>query len=589
MAIPLGWCLLVRLAGLPSPRLDPRPLLRRWRNRCRKLLPAAFLLLLMLAIVGGFVHPPNNYDAMNYRLPRAAHWLMAGQWEWITANNNNLNTRSAGAEWMLAPLIALTRSDRLLFLLNVIHFAFLPGLIFGFLRASGICARTAWSWMWIFPSGYCFALQAGGVANDLPAVVFALAAFDFGLRWKKCREYSHLTMSLLSAALMTAVKPTTLPLLLPYAALCFTMWKPALTLPLRSSLIALCCLLTSFAPTAAINHSKCGDWTGAAAENPLYGSVDPISGLIGNMVNAPLQNIAPPIFPVARAWNVWFAELFPKSLKERLGRCFEPRAANFGVTDIQGEESAGLGIGVFALLATSWIATRRNKKWQANKSHTIPRAIWCLFLISLLIYFSKTGMNTVARHIAPYYVFLAAPLLLGPENAAITRKLWWKTLVCVALSSTIAMAVITPSRPLWPADWLLNSYLKDHHSAVINRARDGYSIYSKRSDALGEMRDALPEHTRVVGLISHASGPESPLWKPYLKRRVVHIRPGDDINALKAEGMSHIIINTKDFLKCRGQTPEEWLAQHHGVVIHQTTIRPLVKEPPSEWWTVELP
>ena len=72
--------------------------------------------------------------------------------------------------------------------------------------------------MWLLPTAYCFALQAGGIANDLPAAIFALAAFDYGLRWKKSRNYEFSALSITSAALMTAVKPTTLPLLLPYVA-----------------------------------------------------------------------------------------------------------------------------------------------------------------------------------------------------------------------------------------------------------------------------------------------------------------------------------------------------------------------------------
>ena len=103
------------------------------------------MILFLLALLGGLLYALNNYDAMNYRLPKVVHWLMAERWEWIPANNNNLNTRSSGTEWMMAPLIAIFRTDRHLFLLNLIHFAFLPGLAFGFLKSVGVKARVAWS------------------------------------------------------------------------------------------------------------------------------------------------------------------------------------------------------------------------------------------------------------------------------------------------------------------------------------------------------------------------------------------------------------------------------------------------------------
>ena len=51
-----------------------------------------------------------------------------------------LNTRAAGFEWVCAPVIALTKTDRPLFLINVISFLLMPGLVFSLLRNR--CARA---------------------------------------------------------------------------------------------------------------------------------------------------------------------------------------------------------------------------------------------------------------------------------------------------------------------------------------------------------------------------------------------------------------------------------------------------------------
>lgn len=588
---PATWWILVRLCLVDTPRQPLAALLLRWRRRKRGWLPLGYASIVLLALIGGLLYAPNNYDAMNYRLPKVAHWLTAGGWEWIPANNNSLNTRSSGIEWMIAPMIALTRTDRLIFLFNFVSFLFLPGLVFGLLRGLGASGKSAWSWMWLFPSGYCFALQAGSVGNDLPAAVFALAAFDFGLRWRRSGAYANFALALASAGMMTAIKPTTLPLLLPFACLFFRMLRPVVIHPVKSLILIPLFALASFLPTAAINHWKCGDWTGAAAENPVYGSVDPASGLLGNLINAPLQNLAPPVFPFAKPWNAWFAGLFPDTLFERLSRCYEPRAARLAVTDIQGEESAGIGLGialVFGISILSAIFQFNCKATKGTPRGIPPGFLFLIFGTSLLVYFSRTGMNTVARHIAPYYVLLFAPLLLSPVHSQIVATRWWKFTAGLAVLSSLFMLVITPSRPLWPAGRFFAMLPQDSASPLLARAREGYFVYADRSDVLGALRDALPESARLVGCINHASGPEIPLWKPYLKRRIRHIRPTDDVNGLVKTGMRHVILNTKDFERHQRISPEAWLAAHQGTVIFRTFVRPLVKEPPSEWWAVEL-
>lgn len=591
LAIPAIWCLLARVAGISRPHLSELHFLNRWRVRKNQLLPLGFALLAGLALIGGLVHAPNNYDALNYRMPKVAHWLMAGCWEWIPANNNALNTRSSGFEWLTAPMISLLRSDRLIFLFNLTSFLFLPGLFFSLLRHLGASLRASRAWMWVLPTGYCFALQAGSVGNDLPAAMFALAAFDFGFRWRKNASYLCFALALASAAMMTAIKPTTLPLLLPFAVVFIGMWKPLLARPFASILLATLFALASFLPTAALNFHHCGDWTGAAAENPVLGQVEPLLGLAGNLINAPIQNLAPPIFPLAGKWNSAFPALFPQQFLDSLATCFEPRAANFGLTDIQGEESAGIGLGICVLWVFSILASLLSRN-QTITPTTTPKhylLLTVLFGTALLVYFSKTGMNTVARHIAPYYPFLIAIPLLAPTHDRVVRRPSWKWLAAAALASTVVMIVITPSRPLWPARWFFSTFTPQNPSPSLARAAAGFSVYAERADALGNLREALPATATLVGLLNFASGPELPLWKPYLHRQVRHIRPGESIKNLTEMGMTHVILNTKNFQTYMGLSPEEWLTAQNGITLKRQSIRMLVKEPPSEWWTVELP
>jgi hypothetical protein len=50
-----------------------------------------------------------------------------------------------------------------------------------------------------------------------------------------------------------------------------------------------------------------------------------------------------------------------------------------------------------------------------------------------------------------------------------------------------------------------------------------------------------------------------------------------------------VVINTDAFKERRGERPEQWMARLGGTLLLRREIRPLVKEPPSEWWLVEVP
>ncbi|MEP2777046.1 MAG: hypothetical protein ABJQ29_12695 [Luteolibacter sp.] len=592
VAIPLAWFALARIAGVNFPSPANFRFFRGIGKRIIRPLPAAFGLLAVLAILGGILYAPSNLDAITCRVPRVLYWLNEGRWHWIPANIESLNTRACGYEWLMAPLFAFFHTDRLLFLPNAISFLLLPGLVFSFLRHIGVEGRTAWKWMWILPSGYCFALQAGSIGNDLPAVTFALAAFNFGFLWKKSGNRSCLYLALLACGMMTAIKPTTLPLLLPFAVLFFGMWKPALASPLRSALLAVLTILASFLPTAAINQLECGDWTGAKAENPTLGTVEPLIGLAGNAVNLPLQNFAPPVFPFAKKWNAWFIGHFPEDFRAAMLRNFELNGANFAVPELQGEEWAGIGAGVSYLLLFSMLLGLRGRNSAPRKPGERVLRWWVLgglFGFAVLAYFSRAGMSTVARHLAPYYIPMFGVALLAVPQQKLVRKRVWNIAALLAVMSAIALVTITPSRPLWPAKWFFGKYGGEQSSRIIERLETGYMVYADRSDSLGELREALPDDVGIIGFMNFYAGPELPLWKPYLDRDVRHVRPTDSIPELEKSGMTHIVLNVRNFKEIMRITPEAWVRENGGTITDRSEVRVLAKEEPSEWWVVALP
>ena len=594
LVIPAAWILMARLIGLGWPPLPSSSTATRWRKRFSKPFPAAFLLLATLSFVGGFLYAPNNFDALIYRMPRVCHWLMAEQWEWISTTKNNLNTRSAGFEWWTAPMFAILRTDRLVFLINLVSFLFLPGLIFSLFRQMGVAHKVARAWMWLLPTGYCFVLQAASVGNDMLTAFFAIAAFDFGFRWKRSGAYSSFALALVSAAMMTAIKPVTLPLLLPFAVLFFGMWKPALSKPLKTAALAVLFALSSFLPTAIINIRHCGDWTGAAAENVKLGSVEPLIGIPTNIINTTIQNIVPPVFPLASTWNRIVPDLFPPSYIEANLRSFELGGARFSLTDFQGEENAGIGMGLSLLLILSLLLGLRFKSPRSLVSQdrctgrNARLIMGALFSIALLAYFSRAGMSTVARHIAPFYPFIFALLLSGRCQQAVISSRLWRWAAAASLIAALALVIIVPSRPLWPSRTLL-AQVNESSPRILQRAKTGYDVYSQRSDGLTPVRLALPPDASFVGYLTHSWSPELPLWKPYMKQRIRHILPTENLQSLKAEGLRYLILNTENFETHRKISPEKWVEQGGGIILKKIPLQLLAKFAPVEWWVVEIP
>ena len=158
------------------------PQTKEFSRRLRLPLPFCFGALAVLIFLGGAFYAPTHYVALTYHIPRVLHWLAEGRWHWIHTPVERMNYSGCDFEWLCAPLLLFTKSDRALFVLNFIPFLLLPGLIFSVFTRLGVRARVAWHWMWLLPTGYIFLLQAGSAGNDAFSTVYALAAIDFGCR-----------------------------------------------------------------------------------------------------------------------------------------------------------------------------------------------------------------------------------------------------------------------------------------------------------------------------------------------------------------------------------------------------------------------
>ncbi len=579
----------------------------KFRRRFRRSLPLAFALLSLLVLLGGFLYPPTNHTALTYRLPRVLQWLAHGHWFWIHTLNYRMNDRACGIEWLSAPLLLFTKSDRGLFLLNFIPFLLMPGLVFSFFTRVGVRPRVAWQWMWLLPTGYTFLLQAGSIGNDTFPTVYALAAVDFACRAWTSRRISDLWHSVLAAALLTGAKASNLPLLLPWFIALVPLFlsrgrepkgKSIKSIirswPLTTMLIILLGLLVSFLPTALLNIRYCGDWSGLSLERTGMDMKNPLVGIWGNASLFLLDNLVTPFFPAATWWNQHALAVLPKAVVTPLVANFE--ASFHYLWELPTEDWVGIGFGLSWLTVLALVAGwgrssapgARDWARQDALPPVIRRFIHLSAWVALLAYCVKSGMATGARLISPYYPLLLPLLLTGAKQAEIVRRRWWIASVWVVVAMAVPVLVLTPARPLWPACTILSRLQRQHPgSALIARALKVYSVYSTRADPLAAVRSLLPPDLAVVGFLARGDDPDISLWRPFGTTQVKHLLVSDSPADIRQRSIEYIVVGEFNF-GLSGTTFAAWQRQTGVELVATTNATVRVSEGPQPWYIVRL-
>jgi hypothetical protein len=589
----------------------PRIMLPRFR-RFRRPLPAIYLLLLLGSFVGGAIHPPNNYDMLTYRVPRLLNWLADGRWHWITGYIDRMNYSGTGFEWSALPLLLLARGTSLFFLINIVSYLFLPGLFFGFLRSFGVGRRTAWNWMWLFPAGLNFVMQAGSGGNDTVAVVYFLAAIVFAFRARTTGRAGDVFWSILAAALMTATKSSNLFLALP----CLVALIPSLPLLKRHVLATAAVLpvaiLSSLLPTLALNFKFTHDWTGSPGDPGHLRVHNPVAGLIGNGLQMAVINFAPPVMPVAGKWNAIAPRLLPGAVDRLLKRDFPRFSLHMG--ELPQEESAGLGFGLTAMAIISLAATviallkRRDLTTKAHEDTRMadggsasslisvsscafvvnPAAVILSGLAALLLFMALLGSESTARLASPYYPILIAPLLVHPVNGRMVRRGWWKFCAILAALMVVPGLILSPARPLFPAvRWTAALAARHPNNVAAGRAAVVYQVYADRADNLAPLRNYIPADARVVGIVGTLDTSETSLWMPIGSRRVVELVPGDSRATAAAAGIRFVVLEAAG-LEEQHSSIERFLAIFGGRIVGREKITLRAAERPGDWFVVDL-
>ncbi len=553
----------------------------------RRLLPTSFFLLAFLALLAGSIYSPNNFDALTYRLPRVLYWLQDNGWSWLHTINVRLNNRATGLEWLIAPQLSLLHTDRLLFLLNYFSFLLLPGLLFCLLRECRAQARTAWLWMWLFPTGYGYLLQSSSICNDAFATVYALSATTLGLRFSHHRKTRDLLFCLLSCALLTGAKASNLPLLLPVFLLLIFSWKSVLHAWRSILAITPPLVFASLIPVAYLNWKNCGDWTGTRLETSRFVSTAWI-GIVGNFSQTLAQNFSPPVLPNARALDSILQSLLPYFIREPLRQDFEG-GFTFGLGELPTEASS-LGFGVSLCLLVALIMSLNQWPLFWRTCNLPIRFFLITGPLSLIWFFTKTAIAGISRVVLPYFPIALAFILAASNWPRLHRSRFFRLTVLLNLFLAILTIVIDPSRPLWPAQTVLShSTSSPLIEKLRNRALSVYANYGSRSDVFASLRQLLPPNVSEIGFFNGGDDPISSLWKPYGSLIVREVTPKDNLASLQARGLHYIFAGERGLRENLPQTIEQWTTNLHASVVATTILYPAVSRGAEVWVLILIP
>jgi hypothetical protein len=565
------WAWLRKSAPARSRRQTRRSLWLRMRRRFGRPLPLLFLVVAVGGFVGGALHQPGNADAVVYRLPRVLQWLMAGQWHWIHTRDFRQNAVGCDVEWLWAPLILFTQSDRLLFLLNAASFLLLPGLLFASFRRLGVGGRAAWSWMWLVPAGWCYTLQAGSIGNDSLAAVYALGAVGFALWAGQTGNHAGLCVSVLAAALLTGAKQTNLPLLLPWLVAFVPCLRRFVSRPLIAAASCLVAALASALPLTVLNLYYTGTWSGWPAEQALQ-PASALVGIVGNTFALTVQNLVPPLFPWADAWNGVMARFLATPLGAHF-RSFD----GFGALHRAATETcAGLGLALCALtVATLWAA----RPAPLTAKPALGRLPWREKLLlwspwlALLVFMAKVGADRNARWLAPYYVLMFPLLIRGPRHCWVVRQRWWRLAAVLVMLCAVALTVLSRQRPLWPAQAVLG-HLRQAcpASPFLKQVYDSYTFESEWSSDHSPIRSLLPAGETRIGFACQGVA-EACLWRPYGSRQVIHVLDQESRAEIARRRLRYIIVNDRAVKHAGEPDIQAWLRRRGCVLVDSVPMR----------------
>jgi 4-amino-4-deoxy-L-arabinose transferase-like glycosyltransferase len=388
-------------------------------------------LLLAMVLTTGLASAPNNYDSMTYHLPRVMHWLQSQSVEHYYTPISRQLYQPPFAEYAIAHIIALTRTDRFAF---VVQWFALIGSAVGvsvIARQLGAGALGQVLAATIFVTAPMAILQGSSTQNDLVVtfwiVVTVVAVLDSARnRWLRCL----LAGGAVGLALLT--KGTAGILLAP-----FVIWlavdmlrrhRRAAIPPLAAAALI---VVSLNAPHAYRNIETFGNPTG----NEQYELVNDEFGF-GVLVSNASRNAALEVPGSA-------VESTVRRLHDLVGLdADDPQITiaryqfelDFNLLEDSAPNPLQILLAVVAALTGAWIRNRRLAGYLL--------AVWIAFLLFSEIF---TWQPWHSRLLLPLIALVAA------WTASVLRKTerrWFVPLAFVLIGLGLATALLNESRPL---------------------------------------------------------------------------------------------------------------------------------------------
>ena len=148
--------------------------------------------------------------------------------------------------------------------------------------------------------------------------------------------------------------------------------------------------------------------------------------------------------------------------------------------------------------------------------------------------------------------------------------------------------IVTPARPLWPAQtWLRKALEVSPDNRLLTRALATYSVYSIRSDPLPDFRAALPRDLKVVGFLGGPDDLDISLWRPYGGRRVEAIARQATAEQIRLRKLQYAVVSGL-FLEFYNISFDDWLSRSRAEVVASATVTTAVSAGPQRWYVVRF-
>jgi hypothetical protein len=236
--------------------------------------------------------------------------------------------------------------------------------------------------------------------------------------------------------------------------------------------------------------------------------------------------------------------------------------------------------GGFFSLAKYRIEFQKSWFWQA----ALLAAPW----VSLLVFMLQSGLSGIGRIITPFYALCVPGLLWFGNQEQIVQKHWWKIMARAVFIIAAAPLILSPARPLWPAQTVLAGLQSTGHSnRLIERASEVYAVQRARANAFDPVLTALPAGTTVLGMIT-GDDPEAALWKPYSSRRIEHVLAKDGADELERKGIRYILVHGEIFRGTFDESFPQWMDRVGGEVVNHFELKLRGGQPPQDWLLVRV-